>query len=163
MGKKAQEYLRSRNRALDSSGSTKPLNTELTGVTVAEQKEKIREQQLSDESARMTVQGLVPVAVDFANLARACGVEVTRDDEASFGSPHHWVPAWFMAAHHSYRGAPGMLGAPTREFENYIRGLMDDRREQVLLVAEFQLTAPFQGKDTVAGFQNWLALNGRDL
>jgi len=162
MGKTAQEYLRSRNRALDSSGSTKPLNTELAGVTVAEQRERMRAQQISDEEARMTARGLVPVAIDFANIARACGVEVLRDD-ATFAGPNSWVPAWFLAAHHGYRGAPGMLGAPTDDFERYIRGILDDVREQVMLVAEFQLTAPFQGAATVAGVHAWLEEHARDL
>lgn len=157
----AKRYIEKRNRSLASSGSTKSLNTELAGVTVSAQEALMREQELSDEAARMTAQGLVPVAIDFANAARVCGVNALRDEQ-TFAGPNSWVPAWYVAAWHSFKsqfGEPLAAGSPTTQYREFIDSVSRDPKEQVMLVAEFQLTAPFQGAETVAGVHAWLEAN----
>lgn len=150
----AKGYIVSRNRSLPSSGP--PKSTPLRGIT----QEQMTNQQRFQEEQEFVYRGLVPVAVDFADLMRRCGVEVERDS-VTFGSPHHWVPAWCLAAHRSYGGLneTAVLGVPTEAFKEYMSSLLSDPKEQALLVAEYQLEVGFAGELTVAGFRRWLEIN----
>jgi hypothetical protein len=153
MGKKAREYLRTRQAKLPSHMKR---HTELAGISEAERDHKIREQRMSDENDRLINQGLVPVAVDFGVIAQQCGIDVQRHAL----DMDRWVPAWYLAAWQSYQDRFGdpeqVFGTPTPHYKNFIDELKRDEREKLLLVSELLLGYPNQGDLTAQGLRAWI-------
>ncbi len=154
MGKKAEEYMRSRGLKLPRSMKK---HTSLAGIDGETMAQNMRTQALADEQAGYVSRGMVPVAIDFAQTADKCGVSYEKD--SSNIGPDYWVPAWYLAAWYAFKAYPEVMGAPTREYKQFIKGLMCDPTEQVMLVAETMLSAPNQGKATLDGIRAWLELN----
>lgn len=158
MGKKAEEYMRSRGLKLPRSMKK---HTSLAGIDGETMAQNMRTQALADEQAGYIERGLVPVAIDFAQIAEKCGVPYEKD--SSNIGPDYWVPAWYMAAWHAFvdRNQPDyeVMGTPTTKYKQFIENLIGDTVEQVMLVAETTLSAPHQGKATLDGIRAWLELN----
>ena len=155
MGKKAQEYIR---RVQARLPSTVKRTTELKGLSEDEQVTQMQKQGRLAVEEECIERGLVPVAVDFANTAKQCGVDVEPPAPLS---PNHWVPAWYLAAwrHFNEREGeqpPDMMGSPTRDYMEFIWKVAVDEREQVLLVSELLLSYPHHGDATRRGIQAWL-------
>lgn len=157
MGKKAQEYLKSRAPKNLPHGQ-QPSGVD--GIDNAQMEQNMRRQALSDLTARRTAAGLVPVAIDFANVAVKLGVSPTHTPEEEFGTDDsYWVPAWYLAAWYAFTGDADIMGSPTRGYETFIHKVMLDPREKMLLVGEATLSYPHHAKDTLNGIRAWLELN----
>jgi len=157
VGKKAQEYLRSRQKSLSKHDKK---FTDLAGVDEETMESNMRHQALADEEDHYVRQGLVPVAIDFAQNAKKCGVPYEKDS-GDVGS-YFWVPAWYLAAWYSYKerfGEPNIMNAPTTAYKEFIKGLIDNVDEQILLVGEAALSTPHRGKATIDGTRVWIELH----
>ena len=157
-GKKAREYTQSRQ----PDGQPAPT---VSGLDCEESHRRRLEQQQQTLEASFIEKGLVPVAVDFANTARFCGIPYKKSGHipTSF-----WIPAWYLGAWYNYRYIRGLVpfeehaNVPTKEFQQFILDIQLDHRELYLLVAELVMSYPHlirYGVDIEQGLCSWLKLH----
>lgn len=131
MGKKAQEYLRSRNASVPQKG-LKRRYTALPGITEEEQKAAMSKQELSDYTAAWTERGMVLMGPNLVEACRRAGVQVFSAMSPGYQGIHHWGPIWARALYQT------QVDKHPDSVAHQLTKVID--KEKVLLVSELLLS-----------------------